>query len=143
MKKSEQDINLQLVRVTSRYIHSLFSPMVKHVREHGLTDSQFHVLEVLYAKGPQSITSLVERSLSTEGNIGLVVKNLVKLQLVEKDVDPDDRRARLISLTKKGDLLISAYFPKHVEALNELLSKVPREEKEALIEQLKKVGRVL
>jgi DNA-binding MarR family transcriptional regulator len=123
-----------------RFVKSVMSRINKHIREHGLTESQFVVLEMLYSKGTLTINEIVERSLSTDGNIGVVISNLEKQGLVEKKVDRRDKRIRRVSLTEKGEDVIGTYFPVHEAFLNELFGHIPRGEMEELIELMKRVG---
>jgi MarR family 2-MHQ and catechol resistance regulon transcriptional repressor len=60
--------------------------------------------------------------------------------LVERQPSPTDRRASPIVFTEKGNELFDEIFPQHVETIFKNLSFVSNEEKEQLIEWLKKIG---
>lgn len=112
---------------------------LRTIKEGGLTVSQFAVLELLYHKGDLKICEILEKSLATGGNMTVVIDNLAKEGMVSRCSDPKDRRVNLISITEKGKKLISNIFPKHVENINEIFSVLTTEEKNNLINILKKL----
>ncbi|WP_330582874.1 MarR family winged helix-turn-helix transcriptional regulator [Peptoclostridium sp.] len=114
----------------------------KTIKEGGLTVSQFAVLEVLYHKGDLRISEIIDKILSTGGNMTVVIDNLAKENLVERRIDSSDRRVNLISITEKGRKLMSEIFPKHVENINEIFSVLTEEEKKSLTGLLKKLSGV-
>ncbi|MBB6215507.1 DNA-binding MarR family transcriptional regulator [Anaerosolibacter carboniphilus] len=107
-----------------------------------MTVAQFGVLEILYHKGDLRICDIIERTLSTGGNMTVVIDNLEKEGLVGRYSDPNDRRASLISITEKGKKLVEEIFPKHVENISEIFDVLSSEEKQSLIKLLKKVSGV-
>ncbi|WP_242985349.1 MarR family winged helix-turn-helix transcriptional regulator [Vallitalea okinawensis] len=106
-----------------------------------MTTSQFGVLEVLYHKGDLRIREIIEKTLSTGGNMTVVIDNLQKDGLVSRYPDPADRRATLISITDKGKQLMDDIFPRHLDSLNEIYDVLSKEEKEILLVLLKKLSR--
>ena len=87
----------------------------RHLGDHGLTISQFGVLEALFHLGPLSQGQLAAKILKSSGNLTLVVDNLVKRGLVERRRDATDRRVVKVALERAGRRLISELFPHHVE----------------------------
>ena len=73
-------------------------------KKEGLTLAQFAVLEALYHKGELTVGQL----------------------------DADDRRKYLISLTEEGKKRIQKVYPQNVKVLREFLKKFSAEEKELL-----------
>lgn len=110
------------------------------MKEEGLTPSQFGVLEVLYHKGNLRINELIEKTLSTGGNMTVVIDNLEKEDMIKRCQDPTDRRATLVCITEKGRALMDDLFPKHVEGLIEIFQVLSNEEKEMLLILLKKLS---
>ncbi|WP_432664694.1 MarR family transcriptional regulator [Wukongibacter baidiensis] len=136
------DLNLKLVIALSRSTQSLHRRGLKVVKEGGLTSSQFGVLEVLYHKGDLRISEIIEKTLSTGGNMTVVIDNLEKEKLIKRYRDPKDRRATLISITESGKELMDVIFPKHVDDLREIFGVLSNEEKEILFVLLKKLSGV-
>lgn len=111
----------------------------KIFNEAGLTTSQFAVLEALYHKGKLTINQIMERILSTSGNMTVVINNLEKNEMIEKKTNPADKRSCLISITEKGAKKFKEIFPKHLEDLKRNLMDLTEEEKQVLADILKKV----
>lgn len=97
---------------------------------------------MLYHKGALRVQEIIEKTLSTGGNMTVVIENLVKDDLVMRYKDPEDKRASLISITDKGKAIIEDIFPRHVENINEIFSTLTVEEKKGLISLLKKLSGV-
>lgn len=135
------NINLHIIRVMSQFIKTMRQPIGKHIRDHGITENQFMVLEMLYAKGTLTMNEIIERTQSSDGNIAVVINNLLKAELIEKKIDEQDRRIRRISLSEKGFEIIDHYFPLHVAEIDRLFSRVSSKDKEELINLLKKIGK--
>jgi DNA-binding MarR family transcriptional regulator len=135
------NLNLKLVVTLKRCLNSISKNVLPIFQEAGLTESQFGILEVLYHKGSLPICEIIRKTLSSGGNMTVVIDNLEKAQLVERAPDPNDRRSFIISLSKKGKTLIKKTFPVHVEHLNKMLGILNSEEKYTLIELAKKLGK--
>jgi len=137
-KKSR--LNLKVIIALARCIRDIHKKVVPLIKRAGLTISQFGVLEFLYHKGPNNIGEIIKKNLSTGGNMTVVIDNLEKLKYVRREMDPDDRRAILIHLTKKGEKLISGLFPHHLHDLNKIMEVITSKEKEDLIKITKKLS---
>lgn len=136
------DLNLKTLIALSRATQDVQRREQRTIKEGGLTVSQFAVLEILYHKGDLRISEIIEKALSTGGNMTVVIDNLTKEDLVIRCNDPKDRRVNLISITDKGRKLVSDIFPKHLENINEIFTILTTEEKESLISLLKKLSGV-
>lgn len=136
------DLNLKTLIALSRTTNNVHRQEYKTIKEGGLTVSQFSVLEVLYHKGDLKIQDIIEKTLSTGGNMTVVIENLVKDGLVIRYKDEEDKRVNLISITEKGKSIIEDIFPKHIENINEIFSTLTGEEKQSLIGLLKKLSGV-
>lgn len=136
------DLNLSTLIALTRTTQSVHKREHRTIKEGGLTVSQFAVLEILYHKGDLRVCEIIEKALSTGGNMTVVIDNLVKDDLVRRCMDPQDRRVNLISITEKGRKLISDIFPRHLENIDEIFSVLTEEEKKSLINLLKKLSGV-
>jgi len=106
-----------------------------------LTISQFGVLETLYHLGPMCPGDLSTKLLKSGGNITLVIDNLEKQGLVQRERDTADRRMITVSLTPAGQALISQLFPAHAAAIAEELSCLTPEEQKNLGDLCRKLGK--
>lgn len=138
-KKSDK-LNLKLFITLNRCQQSVEKKSHKVIKENNLTISQFAVLEMLYHKGSLRVGDIIEKSLSTIGNISLVIDNLVKLSLVKKEKCPEDKRITYVSITKEGEKKIEKVFPKHLKDIEKAMSSLEESEKKNLVILLKKLG---
>jgi MarR family 2-MHQ and catechol resistance regulon transcriptional repressor len=109
------------------------------LQEHELTLAQFAVLEVLLHKGELSIKEIIEKTLSTSGNMTVVVRNLERLGLINRYQSQEDGRIFLIRLTPKGNDLIRQVFPLHQDNVKKSFHHLSEEEIGTLIHLLKKL----
>lgn len=134
----ETNLNLSTLVVFTRAEQKIHKMEYETMKTGGLTSSQFAVLEALYNKGDLRICEIIEKILTTSGNITVVIKNLEKDELIRKYPDPEDKRAMIISLSDKGREIMDDIFPKHVENINEIFSILSIQEKLELKKILKK-----
>jgi MarR family transcriptional regulator, 2-MHQ and catechol-resistance regulon repressor len=106
----------------------------------GLTAAQFGVLEAVYHLGPMCQKELGHKLLRSGGNVTVVVSNLEKRGLVERERQADDRRMIRIHLTEQGRKLIECVFPKHLAALVEEFSVLQPQEQETLRHLCRRLG---
>ncbi|WEG09714.1 MarR family winged helix-turn-helix transcriptional regulator [Microbacterium horticulturae] len=78
----------------------------------GLLPGTFKVFTVIDQIGPVSASTLAERLNTDKGGISRAVTELEGLGLIERELDPDDARIRLISVTPLGsERLQTVRFP--------------------------------
>src|SRR5256714_15636795 len=77
------------------------------LRETGIDDTDFRILEALLNKGPLPVNSIGPKVFLTPGSISVAVDRLVERGLVSRVESPEDRRVRVVSLTAKGKRLIT------------------------------------
>ena len=104
-------------------------------RENGITIPQFTVLELLYNRGEQ----IIDKVLSSSGNITVVVRNLEQMKLVNRRKNPDDQRSYLISITKRGETMMDKVFAGHMANLAKAFSALSEEDKRTVVRILKKL----
>lgn len=68
----------------------------------GLLPGTFKVFTLLNQLGPVSASTLAERLNTDKGSISRAVAELEGLGLIQRELDPDDARIRLISITPFG-----------------------------------------
>lgn len=107
----------------------------------GLTLSQFGVLEALLHRGPLSQRDVGQKLLTSKGNVSVVVAHLEERGLVERCLDPQDRRKKRISLTSAGRTLIASYFPQLAAQFAEACRVLAPEEQVTLTDLCRSLGR--
>lgn len=130
------DAYIKLVRAAE----SVGARLAPHLARAGLTVSQFGALEALYHLGPLCQRDLGKKILKSGGNITMVVDNLEKRGLVERERALDDRRYITIHLTKDGQKLIGKLFPRHAGMIREEMSVLSAAELDKLGRLCKRIG---
>ena len=139
--KANIDKTVLLFVIIQRTVQSITKKMSPLIREDGLTVGQWDTLNVLYKNGPMTVNGLIEKLLTSSGNIDVVITNLIKRGDLIKTVDKDDKRIRNIEITEKGKNIVRKSVPKHKKALYEILSVLDDSEKDQLKFLLKKLGK--
>lgn len=113
------------------------------IQNYGLTQPQFSVIETLGHLGPMKMGNFCSKLLTSGGNITVVIDNLEKDGLVEREACPGDRRATNVRLTSKGEKLFKDIFQKHAQFVTKIASVLSEEEQVQLSGLLKKLGMAL
>lgn len=140
IKCSEEDLSLKIFIVLSRALQAIKKRVEEDIKCLGLNLTEFSVLELIYSKGDQPIQKIGEKVLIASSSITYVVDKLEKKKLIERKPCPKDRRITYAGITLEGSELMSDVFPKHKAAMKEICGGLNAQEKELLIEQLKKLG---
>lgn len=121
-----------------RAMHSISKVETTTIKKHDITITQFAVLEILYNKGQLRIQDLIEKMLTTSGNMTVVIKNMVRDGWITREPNPEDKRASLINLTDKGRTFIEGILPEHYENVGRIFSILTENERRDLVAILKK-----
>jgi MarR family 2-MHQ and catechol resistance regulon transcriptional repressor len=124
-----------------RAADSISAKINTSLSDHGLTETQFGVLESLFHLGSLCQKALAEKLLKSSGNITMVIDNLEKQALVLRQRDSRDRRYISIHLTPKGQSLMESIFPAHVSRITTLMNVLNSEEQAELRHLCRKLGK--
>ena len=107
----------------------------------GLKTGQFQVLAELRGRDPlpMSASDLARAIVLTTGGLTPVLDQLEERGLINRQMDPDDRRARRITITEKGRSLIiraAEQWTMRQRALNAVLTVEERESLNAILRKL-------
>jgi MarR family 2-MHQ and catechol resistance regulon transcriptional repressor len=138
--QDQSQLDLRLFRVWMKAAKAVEDNIRKDIESHSISKENFMVLELLYSKGPQPVQKISETFTIPSGSITYVVDKLEKKGLVERKPNPNDRRASNVVLTEEGRALFDEIFPKNVETISQNLSFISNDEKEQLIDLLKRIG---
>lgn len=87
----------------------------KHLIEMGYADITLEMSQVLYSlksMGGTANQQLIADTLSkNKSSITSLVDNLIKREMVEKCMNPDDRRNNIITLSAKGEQFMKVFYP--------------------------------
>jgi MarR family 2-MHQ and catechol resistance regulon transcriptional repressor len=128
----ETDAALKLWVVLSRAHASISAHAAAHAADHGLSLTEFAILEVLYHRGRMVLGEIQRRILVSSGGITFLVDRLAEKGLVVRQECPEDRRAKYVALTREGTRVIREIFPSHAQALTTAMRGLtPAEQQEA------------
>lgn len=139
--RSQQRLALLAYVKLMRAANAARNVAAHHLGDSGLTLTQFAVLEALYHLGPMSLSDLAQKILTTGGNLTMVVGNLEKEGLAQRQRSPEDGRVLIVVLTGKGKQLIRRLFPQHATAITRFLNILSPNEQEQLGELCRKLGK--
>jgi MarR family transcriptional regulator, 2-MHQ and catechol-resistance regulon repressor len=132
---------LKLFTVLSR-THAAFMERVREdVGRHGLTSTEFAVLEALYHKGPLLLGEIKAKILVSSGGITYLVDRMTERGLVERRACASDRRARYAALTDEGVRFMASIFPEHARCIARASEGLTPAEREEAARLLKALGR--
>jgi len=126
-----------------RAAHAVEVAANRHLGAHGLTVSQFGVIEALHHLGPLSQRQLAGKILRSSGNLTMVIDNLERADLVRRERDAQDRRVMNVFLTPRGEALVTRVLPDHVRGIREVFAGLTPEELGQLAALTRKLGRGL
>jgi MarR family transcriptional regulator, 2-MHQ and catechol-resistance regulon repressor len=133
--------SLKLWVVLSRAQAAVSAHVGADVQRHGLTLTEFAILEALYHRGAMLLGEVQRRILVSSGGITFLVDRLVAKGLVVRQECPSDRRARYAALTSEGEALIARIFPSHAAMIARAVGGLTAEEQHAAVELLRRLGR--
>ncbi len=97
--KSHAGCNLTAIRQAARHMTRFYDACFAEV---GLRGAQYTILTYLWRSGPLTMNGLADAMVMDRTTVGHNMKPLERDGLVSVEVDPEDRRSRLISLTPQG-----------------------------------------
>ena len=124
----------------ARAFASFNKKSIENIRNFGLTQPQFAVIETLGHLGPLKVGEICTKMLVSGGNMTLVLDNIEKLGFIERTHSKEDRRAINVQLTKQGQELFDNIFISHAEHVTKLMAVLTADEQKILSDLLKKLG---
>jgi len=134
-----EDKSMQTWMQIARTFHKGNAQEIQYFAEHDLTFTQFKVLEVLYHRGDLNVGSITKLTMSTPGNITVVVRNLKRNGWIHAVKNDLDKRSTLLSISPKGTKVIESIFPTHVKNLTSHFDVLDDEELETLYRLVRKL----
>lgn len=137
---TEIDISLRLWVVLNRAVNAISEILQRQVEGHGITFTEFAVLEVLFHKGALPLGAIGEKVLLTSGSMTYVVDKLEQRGLLRRKACPDDRRVIHAELTDEGRTLMDQVFPEHAELIARAMGGLSVDERESAADLVRRLG---
>jgi DNA-binding MarR family transcriptional regulator len=107
----------------------------EELERHGLAAGEFDLIATLRRNGPPfQLTpgALVASAMVTSGAVTARLDRLVEKGLVTREVDPDNRRSVIVTLTRTGRRLVDRVVEAHVVNEDRLLAPLSARDRERL-----------
>jgi len=111
----------------------------RYLADYNLPLSQFYILRLQWCENGTSQIDIAARAFMTESVASQVLKKMEANNLVRRKPDPNDRRGRLVQLTREGREMRDRIVSEGLQISNENAPKISREEMITTIEVLMKV----
>lgn len=135
----DADLSMRIWIQLLRSFNKIRAKELKYIQGFDLTMMQFQVLEVLYHRGELNIGAITNLTMSTPGNITVVVKNLKKEGFIISTKDKNDKRTSILTISDKGKKVIEELFPNHAKNFEEYFEVFSKNEKETMYSLLRKL----
>jgi MarR family transcriptional regulator, 2-MHQ and catechol-resistance regulon repressor len=140
-EKSDRVSGTQLWLVLIKAYHSLLGFTQHTLKDSGLSDSEFRILEALLHKGPMPVNTIGPKVFLTPGSISVAVDRLLKRGLVSRTNSANDRRVRVVDLTASGRRTIEQVFAAHARECDRLAQVLSPKERRQIARGLKAFGK--
>jgi MarR family transcriptional regulator, 2-MHQ and catechol-resistance regulon repressor len=139
-RSAAQERALKLFIVLQRAAIVIGQRVKEQADLHGLTWTEFEILEAVYNKGPLLLGDIQRKILLTSGGVTYTVDRLSEKGLIRREECETDRRAKWAMLTPKGTALIASIFAPMADHIEELMSPLTAREQDDATACLRKVG---
>ena len=130
----------ELIQTIRQFIdvamHHSMRERVHFAKATGLSMPQFGILMQLHYRHNCGISDLSVRFDITSAAASQLVDKLVQGRLIQREEDPNDRRAKLLNLTAKGRELIQQGMEGRYRWVEQLVAKLSPEERAKVSEAL-------
>ncbi len=99
----------------------------------GVTITQFHIIYAVKELKACSMVQLVKELSLEKSKVSRTVDQLVKLGLANREMNPENRRSSIISLTKKGETTVNNINKNHNVLFGNILSQLLKNKKKAFL----------
>jgi DNA-binding MarR family transcriptional regulator len=143
--RERPDLDTEPIAVIARLgraAHYVDQGHAQFFKRHGLSRADWDVLASLRREGPPytlSPTALSRALMRTSGAMSQRLARLEREGLVERTLDPTDRRGIVVRLTDEGRELSDRVAADHLANERELLAPLSRQEQRALASLLRKL----
>jgi MarR family transcriptional regulator, organic hydroperoxide resistance regulator len=117
-------------------MHHSMRERVHFAKATGLSMPQFGILMQLHYRGNCGVSDIGERFDITNAAASQLVDKLVQSGLIQREENPNDRRAKLLNLTDKGNKLIQQGIEGRYRWVDQLAAKLTAEERAKVDEAL-------
>jgi DNA-binding MarR family transcriptional regulator len=138
MNKSYYNI-ISLTSEIKENANTFIISKLKEMGIEGLVTSHGSILVILYKQGPCKMSEIAQKINKKKNTVTILVDKLVKHGYVTISKDKSDKRAKIISLTDKAELIRNDFFAISDALIEKALQDIPEEDRLVLTKYLTKV----
>jgi DNA-binding MarR family transcriptional regulator len=97
----------EMMQWLATFAHRSLEDFHRFTRDAGLTMLQMNVLMRLHYRGACEMNGLIDTMLTSKAAVSQMVDRLIQLGLVERAESLEDRRAKMVSLTRAGQKIVA------------------------------------
>ncbi|WP_431801701.1 MarR family winged helix-turn-helix transcriptional regulator [Halobacillus andaensis] len=124
------------INVISHFLKNIYN---EKLSEYGLTSAQAKVIYFLAEHGEQTQSALQNRLYIKASSMNGIIETLLKNACITKDSSSEDKRTKVIRLTKKGEELDQTIWSIIQEIEEEITEGFSEEEERVIVSWLKKI----
>lgn len=121
------------------YLH-LMRTMDRRMAEQGASLARTKLLLCLQKRGPLRATDIAEFFSQSPRTVTEAIDGLERDGLVERKPDPDDRRAKFVTITPKGIEAVAKTEPLRRQLIDQTFGTLSVEERDTMLRLLSKAG---
>lgn len=100
---------------------------------HNLLEAEFKCFRIMSSEESLNNKDIAKRMKLSPGRVTRIIDGLVKKGYMERDLDKDDRRNMIITLSRKGKILAHKINGSYVKIHQEILQDIDTSQHKALI----------
>jgi DNA-binding MarR family transcriptional regulator len=110
----------------------------------GLTASKFNILNLLFInQGRMDQAKLVDQLLVGKSSISIVLKRMVRDNLIQREAHPEDKRQTVLVITDKGATLWRTIAPIYETNVKAVFGVIPPSHRRQFLQDLEKLHQAL
>ena len=129
---NKKDLVNEIIELQHRAFRAMGKNDPNAWMELNLTVAQLKCLHFINSGGTTNLIKLAKALEVTPSNVTVIVNRLVTQELVSREENPEDRRAYILSMTKKGTALIEGLQESGIKRIIGVLNRLSTRELEAL-----------
>jgi DNA-binding MarR family transcriptional regulator len=114
------------------FMHRSMRGWSHFAKNSGLSMQQFSLIMQLYHRGACGVSSISESFEITNAAASQMVDKLVQLGYLERIEDPNDRRAKLLSLSEKSRMLVEQSIEERYRWADQLSANLNADDREKI-----------
>ncbi|MCU0644588.1 MAG: MarR family transcriptional regulator [bacterium] len=141
--QNNKSYSIELAEITARLFSNCNEKEIRHAKQYGVSIGEFRCLRSLYHKKDPTVNQLAQELSITSSRVTRIVDGLVAKKLVRRITPETDRRIFNLSLTPKGEKLAAELVLKHIKIHEEIISQIPEDVHQLMIEMLGQLNRAV